>query len=275
MKSLKISFFYNRFAFFVTAFISIYLVLISLANACDEIIISGHPNYPPYQWRHEDEIIGASIDIARKILDEQKIEVKTPYVGPWKRVLRSAEHGDIDMVVALKNTKERQQYLHFNDTPFYINPFVVWTKAGDEFTFNKWEDLIGKRGGKNLGDRYGDPFDAFLEENLSVTSVNSVASNYKLLATGRHNYYIHGLYPGRSFLAVNNLSHKFTALDKTINEGFVHNAFSKKSNCLHLNHVFNLRLKEMMENGETQIAMERNLKLWQTLGKPTNLELSN
>ncbi|MTI09427.1 substrate-binding periplasmic protein [Curvivirga aplysinae] len=235
--------------------------------SCSEITISGHPNYPPYQWNHQGQIIGASIDIARKILEEKDIKVHTPYVGAWKRVLRSAEHGTIDMIVALKRTSERQVYLTFNDTPFYINPFVIWVKKGRSFNFTEWSDLIGKQGGKNLGDRYGDDFDKFIKNNLSITPVNSVASNFKLLALERHDYYIHGLYPGRSYLLVNDLEQDFTALTKKINEGFIHNAFSKKSPCIYLNDFFNKRLKEMMNNGDTKSAMDQNLKLWQKLGK--------
>lgn len=258
---------------------SLFLASTFLGNvayaSCEEITISGHPNYPPYQWKHGDQIIGASIDIAREILKDENIKINTPYVGPWKRVLREAERGNIDMIVALKNTSERRSYLHFNDSPFYINPFVVWVPAGHEFYFEKWEDLIGKQGGKNLGDRYGGDFDHFLKEKLTVTASNSVASNFKLLAHNRNEYYIHGLYPGMAYITLNGLTDKFVALDKTINDGYIHNAFSKKSKCRGLTKLFNMRLKEMMETGKTKAAMNRNVKLWKELGQPDHIELSN
>lgn len=231
-------------------------------SSCDIATISGHPNYPPYQWKHEDKIVGASIDIARKIFEEQNIIVRTPYVGPWKRVLNKAEQGSIDMVVALKNTEERRQYLVFNDTPFYVNPFVIWVRKGKEFSFNNWEDLIGRQGGKNLGDRYGGEFDEFLKQNLTITSSRTVASNFKMLIFDRNEYYIHGLYPGMAYITVNNMTQDFTALEKPINTGYIHNAFSKKSKCIHLTEIFNKRLREMLDSGETKAAMDRNIALW-------------
>ncbi|MEC8229810.1 MAG: transporter substrate-binding domain-containing protein, partial [Pseudomonadota bacterium] len=129
----------------------------SLNNACDEVIISAHPNYAPFHWEQDGEIIGASIDITGQILNEMGIAWRSDYVGPWKRVLQQAYAGHIDLIPALKKTNEREQFLQYTSAHFYSNPVAIYQKATpDTQPVHSLDALDGLIGSVNAGDNHGE-----------------------------------------------------------------------------------------------------------------------
>ena len=242
------------------------IMLLPLGNAqaqiCEKVIYTAHPNYPPYQWRQDDKIVGASSDVMALIFEELNIPFESRYVGPWVRVLANAKAGSVDMVLALKKVPERQQYMTFTDSPFYQNPMAVFTVTSNKADYNQWQDLINKRIIVNRGDRYGEKFDAFIHQNLNPIPIDSVKSSFRMLLADRADYYITGLYPGRSYLATVGLDKLFNAQKPYINNGFIHHGFSKKSPCQSLLPYINKRLAELMDDGTTARILEENLRYW-------------
>ena len=77
------------------------LLLLAMAPAgaqCTRVILSANPDYPPYHWAEGDRIVGASVALTGRILDELGVSWEARFVGPWPRVLKSAEFGEIDLV---------------------------------------------------------------------------------------------------------------------------------------------------------------------------------
>ncbi|MEH6651413.1 MAG: transporter substrate-binding domain-containing protein [Motiliproteus sp.] len=223
---------------------------------------TAHPDYPPYQWQDGNNIVGASSDIMKLILNELEIPYESRFVGPWVRVLANVRAGSVDMVLALKKVPERQEYMTFTDTPFYQNPMAVFTVSGNQADYTQWQDLRDKQVVVQRGDRYGQKFDAFMQQNLTPIIVDSAKSSFRMLQAGRADFFITGLYPGRSYLAAAGLDEQFRALEPYINSGFVHHAFSKKSPCQSLIPYINKRLRELMADGTTARALEENLQYW-------------
>lgn len=75
----------RHFLFFLIA-INIYAT-----PSCQQITISAHPNYPPFHWRNGNTLTGASIEISEHIFAELGVKTHVVYMGPWKRVLKSAK----------------------------------------------------------------------------------------------------------------------------------------------------------------------------------------
>lgn len=243
------------------------MLKVCYGGECTRVIYSAHPNYPPYHWEVNGEIIGASHDVTKLILEELHISSESRAVGPWKRVLKNARQGEIDLVMGLKKVPEREEYLEFTNSPFFENPVVVFVAKGKEFPFNQWKDLIGKYGNLNLGDRHGKEFDDFVSKYLMIQRVPGLKTNFKMLLKNRADYFITGLYPGRSFLVTSGLDKQISYLPKYIHSGVIHHGFSKKSACRQLIPYFDKRLKELWEDGTTKKLMEKNLKLWKDLHK--------
>jgi len=251
-------------------FLSFWLISITLnltaapatAGECQKVIASAHPAYPPYHWNDGGSIVGASVDIHKIIFSELGIPFDAKFFGPWKRVLLNAEEGSFDFVMALKKTPARQAYLNFTEAPVFPNPFSVFVERTSLFPFEKWEDLVGKTGGKNAGDRYGQEFDEFANEALTIEDALTPELNYKKLIAGRIDYFIHSRYSGAAFLSTFGHGHLVTTLDKNINEGYIHSGFSKNSSCSELLPYLNKRYKELLEDGTAERLLNRNVLRW-------------
>lgn len=227
--------------------------------ACKQLVVTSHPAYKPLHWYDGKELRGASIDLARQVLDEMKVPYEILYVGPWPRVLKLAEVGRVDVVMSLKNTPDRREYMEFTSTPSFSNPMAVFVRQDKAFSFTRWEDLIGKHGGVNAGDHYGEGFDEFLQDQLQVEATTEMSANFRKLAIGRIDYFVTGLYPGLSYLADHPGKVPMQALPRPINMGVVHVGFSRKSPCLYLLPEFERRLRQLAERHETDKLLDKHL----------------
>lgn len=229
------------------------LVLASYDSAADErchsITISAHPNYPPFHWRTESSLTGASIDVSASIFKQLGLAVNVEYVGPWKRVLKSAELEKIDFIPALRNSADRQRYLHFTSVPFAANPVAVFVRVGDMPEIHSLDDLRGKFGSINAGDRHGEPIDSFVDSQPSLQRIHGLSQNFKMLESERTDYFITSQLVGTEFIKANNIEHFFGAAI-VFNDVEVHNAFT---------HAYAAACPDVVADFEKNLATERTL----------------
>lgn len=245
------------------ALVALWLAAGPAAAQCNRVVFSANPDYPPYHWAEGDRLVGASVALTGRILDELGVAWEARYVGPWPRVLKSAEHGQIDLVVSLKPTPEREAYLVFTRAPAFTNPMAVFAAKARPLRFDSPQDLVGKRGGRTAGDRFGDAFDRFAEQSLTLEDADSLGVNFQKLAAGRIDYVVTGLYTGRAQLLQTGLSDRITPLPRPVNEGFVHHGFSRRSPCAALLDAMNARLVAAHRDGLESRLLEEALQQWQ------------
>ena len=135
---------------------------------CTRMVLAADPDYPPLHWYDGTSMQGASIAIAKRVLDDLKIPYEVRYLGPFPRVMAAAERGDIDMVATLKKTPEREAFLLYPKTAAFVNPVAVFTSRDRPITFNSRADLIGLRGGITRSNVFGDGFDEYMKQNLKI-----------------------------------------------------------------------------------------------------------
>jgi polar amino acid transport system substrate-binding protein len=237
------------------------------AAECTRLVFSAHPDYPPYHWREGDRIAGASVALTGQILDAMGIAWEARYVGPWLRVLKTAEVGEIDLVVSLKPTPERAAFLAFSEAPSFPNPMALFVPRDRPLRFERFDDLVGKRGGKSAGDRFGDEFDQFAAAHLQIEEADGLGVNFQKLAAGRIDYVVTGLYTGRAQLATMSLSERLVALPRRVNEGHVHHGFAKNGRCLGIMAEFDRRLARIARTPLPRELLERALADWMQRGK--------
>ncbi|MEY2655341.1 MAG: hypothetical protein RLZZ524_2369 [Pseudomonadota bacterium] len=233
------------------------------AGDCRRVVFSANPDYPPYHWAEGDRIVGASVTLTGRILDELGIAWEARHVGPWPRVLKSAEHGQIDLIVSLKPTPEREAYLLFTAAPAFPNPMAVFAAKARPIAFESPQDLVGKRGGRTAGDRFGDAFDRYAEQSLSLEDADSLGVNFLKLGAGRIDYVVTGLYTGRAQLLRMGLSERIVPLPRPVNEGDVHHGFSRRSPCAGLAQAVSQRLANARRDGLQARLLEEALQQWQ------------
>ncbi|WP_069186532.1 substrate-binding periplasmic protein [Candidatus Terasakiella magnetica] len=253
-------------------FLAVFMGLMGLArpaqaHECNKVIATAHPEYPPYHWKANGKIIGASVALTKKIFDELGIEFEARYEGPWKRVLSSAKAGRFDMVLALKKTQERALFLEFTTKPIAPNPFAVFMKANSAFEYDEWADLINKKGGKNAGDRYGGSFDSFAQKFLTLEDGFSTESNLKKLLSGRTEYFIHGRYVGLAHFSTLKNGDQVKPLEVNINDGVIHSGFTKGSPCKVFLPYVSRRYGEMLQSGEAQRTLLEYVDRWAEFAK--------
>lgn len=167
---------------------------------CTKAIVSADPSYPPLHWFDGQTMQGASVAIIKRVLDDLKIAYEVRYIGPLTRVMNAAERGEIDIVVTLKKTPERELFLLYPKTPALDNPVAVFTARDRPIKFTGRADLVGLNGGIARGNVFGDGFDEYLEKNLTVEVADSPENNFGKLALGRIDYFITGYYAGMAYL---------------------------------------------------------------------------
>lgn len=169
-------------------------------------IVSGHPDWKPVMWKNGDKISGIGVEVSKLVFKDIDTEIDPQYVGSWDVVQEKAKTGEIDVIVALYKTKEREKYLYYS-IPYTTDPIVLFFNKGKGFTYNQKENLIGKKGVATVGDSYGQELDDFIiQSNLSIAIVSTPEQAFSLLKEERADYFIYSAYAGRKVITESNLS---------------------------------------------------------------------
>jgi len=67
------------------------LIASTSAQTEEVVVISGHPEWPPFSWQEGDEIIGVGPELLELIFNDLGIKVQSTYTGNWKRVQEEAQ----------------------------------------------------------------------------------------------------------------------------------------------------------------------------------------
>lgn len=191
-------------------------------------IASGHPEWSPIMWQEEKKIVGAGPDLVAKIAGDLGLKVDSIYTGFWDEVQEKAKSGQADMLVAAYKTAERETYMDYS-VPYTTDPIAIFVSIGKQFPYDKWDDLIGKKGVATVGDSYGQDFDNFIQNKLTVERVNTADQAFAALKSGKADYFLYALYSGENALKQNKTASQFEALPKYVAEENFYITISKKS----------------------------------------------
>ncbi len=229
--------------------------------ACERVIVSADPEFPPFAWYDGQILRGASVDIAIQVLDRLRLPYEIRYVGPFPRVLQAARDGTIDLITELKNTPERMDYLAFPSTPIFVNPVAVFTRHDSNLVYRNWEDLIGRRGAITLANKFGGGFDEFLERELTIERPPRIELGFAMLAQQRIDYFVTSYYPGLGYMIDSGREAEFVARQPyvTASDNFI--GLSRASPCIARLNDIDRVLAELVESGEVQRIVTVNYEL--------------
>ncbi|WP_220718324.1 substrate-binding periplasmic protein [Agarivorans litoreus] len=220
--------------FLIAAVASSQWVVASELTICNRLVVTGNAEYPPILWRDQNnpgKLTGLAIELLELALMDTEISIDARDRGVWARALQEAKHGEIDMLAGAFLTNERQQYMDYIVPQFTDVPSVVWTKKGNEFNYQKWEDLLDRRGGTLVNNSFGQNFDAYAKKNLKILSSASAERSFAMLLADRFDYVLYELYQGLTILESAGLKSEVVALDNPISVEGLYFTFSKKSGC--------------------------------------------
>lgn len=234
------------------------------AEVCRSLVITGHPSYPPVAWSAGSKITGAAPELVTTIAKDLGVkEVLSKNFGSWAKAQKAAKEGKADIIFGIYRNDERATYLNYVEPPFMPDPVVIAVRKGEAFRFEKWDDLVGKKGVTNEGESYGNEFDGFINKNLTVERTNGVDKAYKALVDKKADYMIVGLHPGRNEAKRLKISTKVEFLPKEVDSFAMYVAFSKKSKCFDgLKEGFSNKIREYSTRGAVQRMLNDADETW-------------
>lgn len=241
-------------------FISILIGTLSLLNfaqaaeRCNALVVTGHPAYPPVAWGSDGKIVGASPELVIKIAKELKVEkVSSVNFGSWEKAQAAIKDGRADIIFGIYKDQERLAYMNYIEPPYMLDPVSIVIRSNEKIQFSEWSDLKGLKGVTNLGESYGNQFDAYIKSNLSVARSNGVAQAFEQLLNKQADYLIIGTYPGKMEANKLKILSKIQFLPKPAVTANMYVAFSKKSKCYaELKDGFSAGIKKALSSGEVK-----------------------
>lgn len=236
--------------------------ILSARAECAKLVLTADPNYPPMHWYDGKSLQGASIEIAKRVLDDLKINYEVRYVGPFPRILTLAEHGDVDMIATLKKTPEREKFLLFPNTAALSNPVAVFTSREHPVHYKEWSDLVGLRGGITRGNLFGGGFDEYLASNLKVEEANRPENSFEKLALGRIDYFVTGYYAGMAYLLKRGDEARFVAQSSFVVDTPNYVVLTRKGKCADKLEAIDSHLALLKKSGVLDELIRKNFVKW-------------
>ncbi len=101
--------------------------------------------FPPFgSVTSDNEYVGFSADFMRIIEHRLNIAFDINKTASWNETMQMARSGELDIVAALVNTQQRQEFLAFTK-PYVSNPTVIISDAINKGYIGSLESLIGKK----------------------------------------------------------------------------------------------------------------------------------
>ena len=238
------------------------------------IRVTGLADSPPIIWRVKNDpgrVTGLSVELLERAFQDLGIRVEGVYAGPWVRAQASVRAGRVDMMAGIYFTEERRAFMDYITPPYMTNPTVVFVRKGDAFRFERWEDLVGMKGGALLGYSFGAKFDTFARASLDIELVPSIDQAFGKLLAGRNRYLIYGLYPGLAAAETGGLQDRIDVLPNPVMSEGLYFAISRKSPfdtpqiCAHLAKM----AREFTSQKLPERLMEKYRKLWKEQSAPS------
>ncbi|HBA36665.1 TPA: hypothetical protein DCZ15_02200 [Candidatus Falkowbacteria bacterium] len=223
-------------------------------------IISGHPEWPPIMYQAGDKIVGAGPEIISRVLAELGLITDFKYVGSWDVAQAKTRSGEVDFLVAAYKTTERETYMDYS-IPYTVDPIVLVVKKGKAFSYEVWSDLIGKKGVVTVGDSYGQQFDTYILENLTVQVVGTAEEAVGLLETEQADYFVYALYSAEKLMAEQQLVDRVEILPEYVSTENFYLTVSKKSPFVKYLPSIDYLLQQYAEDGTINEIIEHHKKL--------------
>ncbi len=172
-------------------------------GVCTRLVASGNPQYAPYLWRDpgdDSRLIGANAELMQWLSREVNLPIEVRYVGPWSRVQEEARAGRIDLIAGAFFTLPRTEYMDYVHPPFRETRSVVLVRNAKPINFKRWADLQSLGGLTVVNNSFGEEFDRFMKEKLSITRVATLEQALRMLELGRGDYLLYEDSPAMAYM---------------------------------------------------------------------------
>lgn len=236
------------------------------ADTCDKLVVTGNPEYPPYLWRDptdDTRLVGANADLMQLMAKEIGVAVEMRYVGNWARVQEVVRGGRADMIAGAFYTLPRLEYMDYFYPAFRETRSVIWVQASKPLKYRQWSDLKGLKGVTVINNSFGEAFDRYAKDALSIDAVASLENALKVLQAGRVDYLVYEEDPGKAYAAKLEITGLRTVSPSISNES-LYVTLSHKSPCNtgEFRGRVSRALYTLHKQGVMNKLIETNIQLW-------------
>ena len=160
-------------------------------QSCDRLILSGPTEYAPLSYTEKSKLMGVGFEVARKVAAEIGMETETVMAGNWARTLRRQTDGNIDILVSLYRTPEREKDMLFLGAYWQENTILLMHRD-NPVQFDNWADLKAYTGATVIDDSRGEKLDQYLKTELNIVYVPLQANAMTMLKAKRVDYVVLG-----------------------------------------------------------------------------------
>ncbi len=245
--------------------IAIFVIFIGQLSAFAEepvrqdlpVRIGGDYNYPPYEYLDHDGLpTGYNIELSQAIARVMGMEINIQ-LGSWGEMRQALERGDVDILMGMAHTKERESEVDFSIPHAKVHQ-SIWIRDDNE-TIRTVQDLTGKEVIVMKGSVMHD----FMVENeiaADLFMVQTLADALGLLASGHHDCALVAKLPGEYLLSDPKLDHIHPIARPLVAQDY---GFAVKKGNLELLAQFNEGLALLKKSGEYRQIREKWLGVLQ------------
>ncbi|WP_386722719.1 substrate-binding periplasmic protein [Litoribrevibacter euphylliae] len=239
---------------------------VSVQPTCERIKASGNAEYPPYLWRepdHPKRFNGAIAFLMEDISAYLGIEIDLHYEGSWGRVQAEVAAGYIDMITGAFFTTPRAEYMDYIYPEFQGTNTAVWVNKDKTFAYKEWKDLIPYQGITVINNSFGEKFDEYAKQYLSIEEVGQLNQGLGMLSLKRVDYLIYEENPGLAYIERQGITN-LEALPVKVSSENLYITISKKSSCNtpEIKQALSNIVAKFNQQGRMQWYLDRALKLW-------------
>jgi polar amino acid transport system substrate-binding protein len=243
------------------------LLLIPLPLSAEEepsqerpLIIGGDSNYPPYEYLDEFNLpAGYNIELTKAVARVMGLDISIR-LDSWGKMRRGLEQGDVDLLMGMAHTRERQQQVDFSIPHAKVHQ-SIWIRNGN-VTISSVRDLAGKEVIVMKGSVM---HDFMLEREIpaNLFLVSTLADALRLLASGHHDCALVAKLPGEYLLSELQLDNIHPIAKSLVEQNY---GFAVKKGQQELLARFNEGLTLLKKTGEYRRIREKWLGVLQSDG---------
>ena len=218
-----------------------------MAEDDNVLVMATNAEFPPYEYREGDEIVGIDAEVAALIADKLGMELQIEDMA-FDSVLAAVQTGKADIAMAgITVTEDRQKTVNFTDTYTTATQMII---VAEDSEIASPDDLTGKTVGVQLGttgDIYADDI-----EDATVERYSKGFEAVQALIQGKIDAVVIDGEPAKVFVEQNE---GIKLLDEAFTEEEYAIAIAKDNEEL-LEQV-NTALNELKEEGEFQKVVDK------------------
>tara|TARA_R110000751_G_scaffold181428_2_gene288148 strand:- start:1705 stop:2580 length:876 start_codon:yes stop_codon:yes gene_type:complete len=240
---------------------------LAAGNACERIVVTGNPDYPPITWAPEQgdqALTGVAVEMLQAALADSGVTVEVLNMGSRAKALDAVESGQIDVMAGLFMSRDRLASMDYVYPPIMQVPSVFFVRRGAAFPYTGWQDLRGKQGAAQEGSRFGLSFDTYAKDNLKLQREPNGEAALRKLLDGKLDYVVLERYQGLALAQQMRVDEQLDTLEGSFINAPLYFAISHNSVCNSpaLRSALAIGMQEQAQRGESRRLLDKYRGIW-------------